>query len=82
MARRLNRYSASCSPGFKRPISPHAMGQQENIIRVRIGPFRAKEDAQQIASALKRGGHHVFLDEVPENAIPKEAPPAATPHAR
>lgn len=57
-------------------------GPAGEYYRVRIGPFRAKEDAQQIASALKRGGHHVFLDEVPENAIPKEAPPAATPHAR
>jgi rare lipoprotein A len=42
--------------------------------RVRIGPFEAKERAQQVANALKRGGHRVFLDEVPESAVPEEAP--------
>jgi rare lipoprotein A len=41
--------------------------------RVRIGPFKTKEEAQQIASSLKRGGHKVFLDEVPESALPEEA---------
>jgi rare lipoprotein A len=42
--------------------------------RVRIGPFEAQEWAQQVANALKRGGHRVFLDEVPESAVPEEAP--------
>jgi rare lipoprotein A len=49
--------------------------------RVRIGPFRAKEEAQKVATALKRGGHNIFLDEVPESAISEEAPPAVTSHA-
>jgi rare lipoprotein A len=56
-------------------------GPTGEYYRLRIGPFRTKQDAQQIASALKRGGHHVFLDEVPESVIPKEAPPAGRPHA-
>ncbi len=43
--------------------------------RVRVGPFPDKEAAQHIATALKRGGHRVFLDEVPENSLPPEAPP-------
>jgi rare lipoprotein A len=42
--------------------------------RVRVGPFTSKEAAQNIANALKRGGHHVFLDEVPEKSLPPEAP--------
>ncbi|HEX2278551.1 MAG TPA: septal ring lytic transglycosylase RlpA family protein [Candidatus Tectomicrobia bacterium] len=42
--------------------------------RLRIGPFQSKEEAQKIANALKRGGHHVFLDEVPDSALPEEAP--------
>ena len=68
-------------PWFQEAYLAPRDGPAGEYYRVRIGPFRTKEDAQQIASALKRGGHHVFLDEVPENAIPKEAPPAATPHA-
>lgn len=42
--------------------------------RVRIGPYDTRERAQQVANALKRGGHRVFLDEVPESALPDEAP--------
>jgi rare lipoprotein A len=42
--------------------------------RVRVGPFPTKEAAQKIANALKRGGHRVFLDDVPETALPPEAP--------
>jgi peptidoglycan lytic transglycosylase len=42
--------------------------------RVRVGPFTTKEAAQKVANALKRGGHRVFLDEVPETALPPEAP--------
>lgn len=68
-------------PWFQEAYLAPRDGPAGEYYRVRIGPFRAKEDAQQIASALKRGGHHVFLDEVPENSIPKEAPPTATPHA-
>ena len=43
--------------------------------RVRIGPFTDKPTAQRIARGLTRGGHRVFLDEVPETALPPEAPP-------
>jgi rare lipoprotein A len=68
-------------PWFQEAYLAPRDGPAGEYYRVRIGPFRTKEDAQQIASALKRGGHHVFLDEVPESTIPKEAPPAATPHA-
>jgi hypothetical protein len=42
--------------------------------RVRVGPFPDKAEAQRIANTLKRGGHRVFLDEVPETAVPPEAP--------
>jgi rare lipoprotein A len=42
--------------------------------RVRVGPFPTKQEAQHIATSLQRGGHHVFLDEVPETALPAEAP--------
>jgi peptidoglycan lytic transglycosylase len=68
-------------PWFQEAYIAPRDGPAGEYYRVRIGPFRTKQGAEQIASALKRGGHHVFLDEVPENAIPKEAPPAATPRA-
>jgi rare lipoprotein A len=42
--------------------------------RVRVGPFTHKEEAHQLANTLKRGGHRVFLDEVPETSLPPEAP--------
>jgi rare lipoprotein A len=42
--------------------------------RVRVGPFASKEEAQTIATRLQRGGQRVFLDEVPETALPAEAP--------
>lgn len=43
--------------------------------RVRVGPFTDKAAAQRIARGLTRGGHRVFLDEVPETALPPDAPP-------
>ena len=43
--------------------------------RVRIGPFKRKAYAQRIANALKRGGHYVFLDEIPESAVAKDNTP-------
>jgi rare lipoprotein A len=49
-------------------------GPAGEYYRVRVGPFTSKEAAQNIANALKRGGHHVFLDEVPEKSLPPEAP--------
>jgi rare lipoprotein A len=48
-------------------------GPAGQYYRVRVGPFATKEDAQRIANSLKRGGHRVFLDEVPESALPEEA---------
>jgi len=48
-------------------------GPAGKYYRVRIGPFESKGEAQRIAASLKRGGHRVFLDEVPESAVPPEA---------
>jgi rare lipoprotein A len=50
-------------------------GLEGTYYRVRVGPFTDKAAAQRIARGLTRGGHHVFLDEVPETALPPEAPP-------
>jgi len=61
-------------PWFQEAYIAPRDGPAGEYYRVRIGPFTTKDDAQQIANALKRGGHHVFLDEVPANAIPKEVP--------
>jgi rare lipoprotein A len=49
-------------------------GPAGEYYRVRVGPVTSKEAAQHIANSLKRGGHRVFLDEVPEMALPPEAP--------
>jgi rare lipoprotein A len=54
-------------------IAPR-QGPAGEYYRVRVGPFTTKEAAQRIATALKRGGHRVFLDEVPEHSLPPEAP--------
>jgi rare lipoprotein A len=49
-------------------------GPAGEYYRVRVGPFATEQEAEHIARGLKRGGHHVFLDEVPETALPAEAP--------
>ncbi len=49
-------------------------GPAGEYYRVRVGPFPTKEEAQHIAHRLRRGGHRVFLDEVPETALPPEVP--------
>jgi rare lipoprotein A len=54
-------------------IAPR-QGPAGEYYRVRVGPFTTKEAAQKIANRLQRGGHRVFLDEVPETALPAEAP--------
>jgi cell division septation protein DedD len=54
-------------------IAPR-QGPSGEYYRVRAGPFPTKAEAQHIANTLKRGGHRVFLDEVPEPALPPEAP--------
>src|SRR5262249_24323731 len=53
-------------------------GPEGKYYRVRVGPFPDKVAAQRIASGLTRGGHRVFLDEVPETALPTEAPPPSS----
>jgi rare lipoprotein A len=53
-------------------IAPR-QGPAGEYYRVRVGPFATKKEAQHIASGLQRGGHRVFLDEVPETALPPEA---------
>jgi rare lipoprotein A len=55
-------------------IAPR-QGPEGTYYRVRVGPFTDKAAAQRSASGLTRGGHRVFLDEVPETALPPEAPP-------
>ena len=60
-------------PWFPKAYIAPRQGPGKEYYRVRVGPFPSKEDAQRIAQSLKRGGHHVFLDEVPESAVPEEA---------
>jgi rare lipoprotein A len=55
-------------------IAPR-QGPESAYYRVRVGPFTDQAAAQRIASGLTRGGHRVFLDEVPETKLPAEAPP-------
>jgi rare lipoprotein A len=62
---------------FPRAYMAPRQGPTGEYYRVRVGPFATKHEAQSIAQALKRGGHRVFLDEVPETALPPEAPPPA-----
>jgi rare lipoprotein A len=50
-------------------------GPEGDYYRVRVGPFTDRAAAQRIATGLTRGGHRVFLDEVPETKLPAEAPP-------
>jgi rare lipoprotein A len=58
-------------------IAPR-QGPEGAYYRVRVGPFTDKAAAQRIASGLTREGHRVFLDEVPETALPPEAPQPST----
>ena len=60
---------------FPKAYMTPRQGPEGPYYRVRIGPFTDKAAAQRIASGLTRGGHRVFLDEVPETALPPEAPP-------
>jgi rare lipoprotein A len=59
---------------FPRAYIVPRQGPAGAYYRVRVGPFTNKDAAQKTAMALKRGGHRVFLDEVPETALPPEAP--------
>jgi rare lipoprotein A len=60
---------------FPKAYMTPRQGPEGPYYRVRIGPFTDKPTAQRIARGLTRGGHRVFLDEVPETALPPEAPP-------
>ena len=66
---------------FPKAYMTPRQGPEGPYYRVRIGPFTDKAAAQRIASGLTRGGHRVFLDEVPETALPPEAPPPS-PNAK
>jgi peptidoglycan lytic transglycosylase len=55
-------------------IAPR-QGPDGPYYRVRVGPFTDKATAQRSARVLTRGGQRVFLDEVPETALPPDAPP-------
>jgi cell division septation protein DedD len=61
------------NPWFPKAYIAPREGPGREYYRVRVGPFASKESAQRIANSLKCGGHHVFLDEVPESAVPEEA---------
>ena len=63
---------------FPKAYMAPRQGPEGAYYRVRVGPFTDKAAAQRIASGLTRGGHHVFLDEVPETALPPEAPQPST----
>jgi rare lipoprotein A len=64
---------------FPKAYMAPRQGPEGAYYRVRVGPFTDKAAAQRSASGLTRGGHHVFLDEIPETALPPEAPPARPP---
>jgi rare lipoprotein A len=59
---------------FPRAYIAPRQGPAGEYYRVRVGPWSTKQEAQHIANRLQRGGHRVFLDEVPETALPPEAP--------
>jgi rare lipoprotein A len=60
---------------FPNAYMAQRQGPEGDYYRVRVGPFTDRAAAQRIASGLTRGGHRVFLDEVPETKLPAEAPP-------
>jgi rare lipoprotein A len=61
------------SPWFPAAYIAPRNGPAGEYFRVRIGPFQTRKEAERIAHGLKRGGHHVFLDEVPESALAEES---------
>jgi cell division septation protein DedD len=63
---------------FPKAYMTPRQGPEGTYYRVRVGPFTDKAAAQRIASGLTRGGHRVFLDEVPETALSPEAPPPSS----
>jgi rare lipoprotein A len=65
---------AQVQDSFPRAYIAPRQGPAGDYYRVRVGPFTEKAAAQKTATALKQGGHRVFLDEVPETALPPEAP--------
>jgi rare lipoprotein A len=69
------RVLSQVQPQFEAAYIARRDGPAGEYYRVRIGPVETKEYARQIANSLKRGGHHLFLDEVPESALAKEETP-------
>jgi rare lipoprotein A len=63
---------------FPKAYMAPRQGPEGAYYRVRVGPFTDKAAAQRIASGLTREGHRVFFDEVPETALPPEAPQPST----
>ena len=63
--------------GFPHAYMAPRPGPAGDYYRVRVGPFTDKAAAQRVADGLTRGGHRVFLDEVPDTQLPAEAPPPA-----
>ena len=64
-------------------------GPEGEYYRVRAGPFATENEAKQVAKALQREGHRIFLDEIPAHAVPPQAPnprpdqgSAEKPHAK
>jgi rare lipoprotein A len=49
-------------------------GPEGEYYRVRAGPFATESEARQVAKALQREGHRIFLDEIPAHAVPPQAP--------
>jgi hypothetical protein len=68
-------HCASSHRPSRYPYIAPRQGPESTYYRVRVGPFTDKAAAQRIASGLTRGGHRVFLDEVPETKLPPDAPP-------
>ena len=56
-------------------------GPSGKYYRVRVGPFATEEEAKQVAKALQREGHRIFLDEIPVSAVPPQASGATTAKA-
>lgn len=72
-AEQANTVLEQVKPWFPKAYIAPRDGPAGEYYRVRIGPFQTKEEAQRMANSLRRGGHSVFLDEVPESALPEEA---------
>jgi peptidoglycan lytic transglycosylase len=57
---------AQVQPRFPEAYVQPRGGPSGPYYRVRVGPFDTEEQAKKVGQALKRQGHLIFLDEVPE----------------